>query len=169
MADGYIVPFFISPLFVNFILPFVLVFTLIFAILQKTKLLGEEAKRANAIIGMVTGLLLIGFSGPRDLIVAMMPFMAVFAVMLLVFMLLFGFISGKKDGDVLNKGWKIVWIGILAVSFTVFLLMVTGYFWPLWDFIFKTNTGSAIIMNGILLALIIGAVVAVLSGEKKGS
>ena len=40
---------------VSYALPFVLVFTLVFAILQKTKLLGDNAKQANAIIALVIG------------------------------------------------------------------------------------------------------------------
>jgi len=52
---------FISPLFLNYILPFVLVWTLIFAILEKTNLLGEGRRQINAIIGLVVGLILIAF------------------------------------------------------------------------------------------------------------
>ena len=159
-------PFFLQPIFVEYILPFVLVFTLIFAILQKTKLLGDEAKRINSIIGMIVGLLLVAFKQPRDIVVLLMPFLAVFATVLLVFMLLFGFIVGKKDGDVLGYWWKIAFITILAISFVVFLLAITGYFYTVWDYLFNSSQGSAIWMNAILLAIIIGAVVAVLKGEK---
>ena len=48
-------PFFITPIFTDFLLPFALVFTLIFAILQKTKLLGDGKKQVDAIIGLVVG------------------------------------------------------------------------------------------------------------------
>ncbi|VVB78640.1 Uncharacterised protein [uncultured archaeon] len=162
----YSAPFFLSPLFVEYVLPFVLVFTLMFAILQKTKLLGDEAKRVNAIIGLVVGLLLVAFKQPRDIVVVLMPFLAVFATVLLVFMLLYGFIVGKKDGDVLGYWWKVAFAAILSISFIVFLLAVTGYFNIVWNFLFNTSQGSAIWMNAILLAIIVGAVVAVVRGEK---
>lgn len=164
MAFG--IPFFLTPLFVEYVLPFVLVFTLIFAILQKTKLLGDEAKRVNVIIGMVVGLLLVAFKQPRDIVVLLMPFLAVFATVLLVFMLLYGFIVGKKEGDVLGYWWKIAFISILAISFVAFLLAITGYFDKVWNFLFNSSQGSAIWMNAILLAIIIGAIVAVIKGEK---
>ncbi len=87
-------PIFVSSYFRDYILPFVLVFTLIFAILEKTKLLGDDKKQVNAITGLVIGLILIGTPFARDIIVKLMPFLAIFAVILLVFMLLYGFIEG---------------------------------------------------------------------------
>ncbi len=87
-------PIFISSYFLDYILPFVLVFTLIFAILEKTKLLGEDKKQINSLVGLVVGLILIAFPYARDIVVLLMPFLAVSAVILLVFMLLYGFILG---------------------------------------------------------------------------
>ena len=52
-------PFFISGFFLDFVLPFILVFTLIFAILSKTKLLGEDKKQINALLGLIIGIILI--------------------------------------------------------------------------------------------------------------
>ena len=89
-------PFLISPYFLDYVLPFVLVFTVVFAVLQKTKLLGDEVKQINAILGLVVGLFLIAFPGPRGIIVLLMPFLAVALVILLVFMLLYGFIVFHK-------------------------------------------------------------------------
>ena len=99
-------PILISPFFINYILPFVLVFTLTFAILQKTKLLGEEKKQIDALVSLVIGLILIAFPFAREIVVKLMPFLAVSLIILLVFMLLYGFIMGKS-GDVLHKGVKI--------------------------------------------------------------
>ena len=87
-------PFIISPFFVNIILPFVLVFTLVFAILEKTRLLGEN-KQIDAIVGVVIGLFLISVPGPRDIVILLMPFLAVSIVILLVFMIIYGFIYIK--------------------------------------------------------------------------
>ena len=41
------------------ILPFMLIFVIIFAILQKTKILGESRKNLNVVIAIVVGLLVI--------------------------------------------------------------------------------------------------------------
>jgi hypothetical protein len=151
---------------VSYALPFVLVFTLVFAILQKTKLLGDSAKQANAIIALCIGLFLIAFPPARDIVVNLMPFLAVFVVILLVFMLLYGFIVGKTDGDVLGKWWKVALGAILTISLIVFLLMITNYFGVVKGFLFGTDTGYQILVNGVMAIIIIGVIVAVIKGEK---
>lgn len=157
MAD----PFLIHPYFLDYVLPFVLVFTLIFALLQKIQLLGEEKKQVDALVGLVTGLILIAFPAARGIVVLLMPFLAVSAVLLLTFMLLYGFIMGKKDGDVLDRGWKITFGGILFLALIVFFLMITGYWDVVYYFFFGPNYG-VVWANIVLIIAIAGAVVAVL-------
>lgn len=157
----------ISPIFTDFILPFILVFVLLFAIMQKTKLLGDEAQRANLIISMVVGIILIATPFARDIVVQLMPFLAVFAVILLVFMLLYGFITGNKTGDVLNKGLKITFGIILGIALIIALLMITGYWDVLIDYVFNGSSGGYILVNALLIIAVIGAVWAVLAGAKK--
>jgi hypothetical protein len=41
------------------VLPFILVFTIIFAVLQKTKILGERSKNFNGVIGLVMGMTVV--------------------------------------------------------------------------------------------------------------
>ena len=154
-------PFLISPYFLDYVLPFVLVFTVIFAVLQKTKLLGDEVKQINAIIGLVVGLFLIAFPGPRSIIVLMMPFLAVALVILLVFMLLYGFIVSKKDGDVLGKWWKVAFGALLTIGLISFLLVITGYD----NFLFNAG-GGQVWINLLLVIIIVGAIIAVVRGEK---
>jgi|TARA_B100001971_G_scaffold186586_1_gene186642 hypothetical protein len=149
-------PIFLAPYFLDYVLPFVLVFTLIFAILQKTQLLGEDKRQVDALIGLVVGMMLIAFPGPRSIIVLLMPFLAVAAVILLVFMMLYGFISGKSDGDVLGKNWKKVLIGVLTVALVVFLLTVTGYWDNVWYYF--GGDSSFYWVNGLFLAIVVGAI-----------
>ena len=160
-------PILSSWLFTDYILPFVLVFTLIFAILQKSKLLGDEKKQINAIIGMVVGLILISFPFARSVVVKLMPFLAVSAVILLVFMLLYGFISGKKDGDVLNKGLKITLGIIMSLGLITVLLIITGAWDYIWNYMFNQEKGSQILINAFLILILAGAVAAVVSGKDK--
>ncbi len=160
-------PFFINPFFMEYILPFVLVFTLIFALLEKTKILGEGKKQISAIIGLVVGLMFIGFSFAKGIVLFLMPFLAVSAVILLVFMILYGFIVGKKEGDVLGKWWKVAFGAILSVAMISVLIMATGYWDLVWNFLFNSPTGSQVWINGLLVAVIVGVIIAVVLGEKK--
>ncbi|MFA5857047.1 MAG: hypothetical protein WC867_06810 [Candidatus Pacearchaeota archaeon] len=158
--------FILSDFFASYALPFVLIFTLVFAVLQKTKVLGDDASRINSLMGFIIGMIVIGFQYPREIIVYLMPFLAVVLTVLLVFMLPFGFINGKKDGDVLSKWWKIVLIGILAISLLIFLLVITGYWGLVYNYLFFSSSGKTILLNVLLFAIIAGAIIAVLRGEK---
>ena len=157
-------------IFMDFIFPFLLVFTLVFAILDKTKLLGEGKRQINAIIALVVGLILIGFPYPRGIIVKLVPFLAVALVILFVFMLLYGFVMGKKDGDVLNKGVKIALGIIVALAVVVAVLWASGSWDGVYDFLTKEGSG-AIWMNTLIIVVIGGAMAIVLAsgGKNKSS
>lgn len=162
------IPFIIQPIFVEAILPFVLVFTLIFAILQKTQLLGDGKKQIDALVGAVVGFILIAFPSAREIVVLLMPFLAVSAVVLLVFMILYGFIAGNKTGDVLGKYWKWALNTILAIAVVTALLMITGYWDFVYGFMFDSSLGYQIWVNVLLIGVIVAAIVAVLRGDSSG-
>lgn len=159
-------PIFISPLFIDYLLPFVLVFTLIFAILEKSQLLGEGKKQVNSIIGLVVGLILIAFPFARNIIVQLMPFLAVSAIILLVFMLLYGFVSGKKDGDVLNSKLKIAFGIIIGLGLVTAVLFAAGMWEPIYKSIFQREGGSQILVNIFMILVIAGAVISVVVTSK---
>lgn len=161
-------PFLIHPYFLDYVLPFVLVFTLIFALLQKIQLLGEEKKSVDALIGLVVGLILIAFPAARGIVVLLMPFLAVSAVLLLVFLLMYGFIVGKTHGeDFLHKGLKITFVTILFLALLTFMLMISGYWDTVYYFFFGSNS-SQVWANLVLIVSIGVAILAVLFGDRIG-
>jgi len=160
-------PIIISGFFLSYLLPFALIFTLVFAILQKTKLLGDDKKQIDAIVGLLVGLFLIAFPAARDIVVKLMPFLAVCVAILLVFMLLYGFVSGKKEGDILSKGWKYAFYAIIAISLIIALIVITGYWDTLTNYLFNDVTGSQIWINALIIVVIAGALIAVLSDKGK--
>jgi len=160
---------FSGAIFLDYILPFFFFFTLTFAILDKTKILGEGKRQINAIISLVVALILIAFEYPRGVIVTLIPFLAVSLVILFVFILLYGFVGMKGQGDVLHKGVKIALIIIISLAVIVAVLYATGA----WDVIYDSliNKGSnSIWLNVLLIAIIGGAMAIVLStGGKEGT
>ena len=105
---------FTTDIFAKGILPFLLVFVLVFAILQKSKLFGEGKSQIDALIALVIGLTLIGFPQPRDYIVTMLPWLAVALVVLLVVFLIYGFMaSDNKEGLRMPDWLKRVEFGLL--------------------------------------------------------
>ena len=157
------VGFLSGPFFTEQVLPFLLVFTLIFAILEKTKVLGDGKRQINAIIAFVVGLLLIAFPFPRSIVVGLMPLLAVIAVIFLVFIMLYTFASGEKEVS-MPKGLKITFGILIALALIIALLVMTGY----WDSIVSAFLGGqgSEIASQIFFVVIVIAAIAVVVGVK---
>lgn len=145
-----------NPFFTEMLLPFLLVFVLVFAILQKSKILGNGTAQVDALVGLVIGLILIGIPGPRDIIVSSMGWLAVGVAAILVFMILYGFVAGDLSDDKnMPMGVKIAF-GVLAFVFTAWIfLYVTPLGSNIWD---SFTTSSDIWMNVVMIALVLGVV-----------
>jgi len=156
-------PVFISPFFMDYLLPFVLIFTLVFALLQKTKILGENKKQIDSLVALIIGIILIAFPFARDIIVQLMPFLAVSVAILLVFMLLYGFAYGKTED--MHKGIKATLLIIGSLALITFILIITGAWDYIYSLMFERAEGSQIWINILLLVVIAGAIIAVVSGK----
>ena len=154
-----------NPFFTELLLPFLLVFVVVFAILQKSKILGDGKAQIDAIVALVIGLILIGVPGPRDMIVGLMPLMAVGVAVILVFLILYGFVAGDLSEA---KPWMKITVGILAGLFTIgIVLYVSGFGSTILDW-FSRSGSSDVWVNVVMILLIIGAMaVAIMSGRKK--
>jgi peptidoglycan/LPS O-acetylase OafA/YrhL len=146
-------------------LVFVLVFTLLFALLQKSKILGDGKKQTDALISLAIALLVISVGYAMDIITTLIPFLAVGLVIILVFLLLWGsFYHGNLET---SKGVKIA-AGIIAlIAVVVAVLYITGAWDYLRDWIVLGNSGA--FGNIVLVVIVIIAIVVVMAsgGEKK--
>jgi len=149
----------------NAVLPFLLVFVLIFAVLQKSKVLGEEKNQIDALVSLTIALILVAVPGPQKfIIINLMPWLAVALAVLLVFFILYGFVAG--DISSLPKWMKIIF-GIMAFVFTgavVFYLTNLDVLLESWF----SGTGDFLI-NAIIVVLVVGGVVWVAMTNKEGS
>ena len=154
-----------DPIVIKLLLPFLLVFTVIFAILQKTEVLGKGKRQIDAIVSLVIGLIVVAFGYAVGIIVQLMPVLAVTAVVILVFMILFGMVY--KEGEFsLNKyikGGIGILVGIIVV---VSVLVLTGGWDYLIDF-YNTSNSSAITANVAFVIVIIVAIAVVVWGKGK--
>lgn len=155
-------------LFRGIILPFLLVFTVVFAILERVKLFGEEKKQIHAIISLVIAVLTITFTYQSAVIVNLVPFLAVAVIIILIFMLLYGFVTpvDKEKGLTLPKGLQIAFGILIGIALVIAVLWATNYLDAVYFFIFRSEASSAILTNVILIAAIIGAFILVLRGKK---
>lgn len=153
-----------SALFNEVILPFLLVFVLVFAILDKTKILGEGKRQINAIISLVVALIFVSFAWATGIVVKLMPFLAVVLVIILVFYLLMGFIWNEKEGFNPPKGVKIAGAILVFIALVIAVLVVTDS-WDKMINLFKGggNTTATIVM----IIVIAGAMAIVLATGKK--
>lgn len=153
-----------NEIFTRFVFPFFLVFFIAFAILEKTKLFGEDKKQINAMIAFVLGLIFVSVLYPTQVVNNLILFLTVALVCVFVVMLLWGFVFGNiKDGFKPEPWMKTVLAVILGVAVIIAIIWATGVFDGLgnqlfaqsWSKAFWTNLGF-IVAIAIALALVIG-------------
>jgi len=156
--------FFSWPIFSEIVLPFVLVFTLLFTILEKTTILGKN-KQNHAIISLASALILIA-TPARTVITNLIPFFAIFAVVLLIFMLLYGFVL-QKDKVELPGFMQTIFL-VLIIAAVIVAVMVATSFWDTMYNYLKTEKG-VLINIAILVVIVAAAFVVVKYGNSKKS
>ena len=154
---------------VEIVYPFLLVFVLVFAILQKTKLLGEDQRQINALISLAISLIFIAFGSATGIVVNLIPWLAVGVVVLLVFFVLLGFVMADNEkGFVIPKGVQIG-LGVLIGIFVIIAVIVaTGQWDMVTNLFFNRGEITGWATNVLLVAIIVGALaVVIFSGKGK--
>lgn len=156
------------PIFVEAILPFLLVFAVVFAVLQKSEILGKGKRQVDAIVALVVGLLVISFGQAVGIIIQLIPFLAVSLVIILVLLILIG--SFNKEGDwesAFPKPFRIIMMIVAIIAVIVAVLFITGAWDYLVDVVFISGSSpSNIFMNALFIIIIIGAAAFVIWGSR---
>ncbi len=135
---------------------FLLVFTLVFAILQKTKILGDGKHQIDALVALAIGLIIISVGYALDIIHRLIPFLAIGLVVILVFLLLFG--SVYQPGEFKLNNWvKAVFGVIIFAALVITVLIITGGGDYILDWFYSAD--SSFLSNAILIIIIIAVVV----------
>lgn len=155
-------------LFRGIILPFLLVFTVVFAVLERIKLFGEEKRQINALIALFIAVITVTFTYQSAVIVNLVPFLAVAVIIILIFMILFGFVYpvDKEKGLTLPKSLQIAFGVLIGIALVITVLWATGYVEDIFFFIFRSEFSGVILTNVILIAAIVGAFILVLKSKK---
>jgi len=166
------VNFLTLPLFKDIVLPFLLVFALFFAILEKSRILGEDKHQINAIISFVVAALLVGFSNYVVMIQKFMIFLVICLIILFVLMMIYGFVAGtgKDDKGDVFKGLTYVKYtlgGIFAIALVIAVLVITDT----WNTVVGFFSGDSLGTNIVIAIIVIVAILAAIfgSGKKEGS
>lgn len=153
----------------EFILPFLLMWTIVFAILQKTKLLGDDKKQLDSIVAFVIGIIFVGAIYPKMIVDNLILFLTVAIIVVFVALLLWGFVSGNelKSEFLKNKSLKwIVGIGVM-VAVAIALLWASGIENSVLDLLFRQGWSNDFWTNLAFIAVIAITLAIVLRKSKK--
>ncbi len=155
-----------SEIFTKFAFPFLLIFFILFGILEKTKLFGENKKTLNAMIAFVVGLIFVGAIFPKIVVGNLVLFLTVAIVVVFVGLILFGFLSGEEV-KVPGKVKPLIAI-VVIIAVLIATLWALGIQGNVFDLLFRQSWSTAFWTNAAFIVVIIIAIaVVVLSGKSK--
>lgn len=154
-------------IFTRFALPFLLVFFVTFAILEKGKVLGDK-KQINALVAFVIGLIFVSFVFPVIVVQNLILFLTVALIAMFVGLILWGFVGGKIELGEMKIVKYILGIGI-ALLVIVAVLWATGFYTPILDWFSLQEWSSGFWTNLLFIVAIIVAVTVALKAGAGGS
>lgn len=152
------------------ILPFLLVFTIVFAILEKTKILGTEGtdkknpkSNINAMVAFVFGLMFIAATQLVKALNVALPYIVVLLVAFICILLLVAAFYKDEEFDFFNHYGKFktpILVFVIACVFAAFLYAL-GWLNPAIAWISNNwnSTAAAAVFFGILMLVLIGFIV----------
>lgn len=154
------------PIATGFVYPFLLIFFIVFAILEKTKVLGDDKKQLNAFLSFVIGLIFISVVSPKLIVGNLILFLTIALVVLFVVLLLWGFLVGDSIKIEGKAKWRLG--GLVALGVVIALLSILDLFEGIFDFLFKQSWSSSFWTN-VLFILAIAAALAIALKSSKSS
>jgi hypothetical protein len=149
----------------NFVYPFLLMFFLVFAVLEKTKLLGDNKKQLNALLAFVVGLIFTAAIRPKIIVENLILFMTIAIAIVFVVLMLWGFISGKSSFE--PEGWMkwLLWI-VGGIAIIAAIIWITGISNTIIDTLFRRSWSEAFWTNFAFIVIIALALALVIKKSK---
>ena len=155
-----------SEILTKFVYPFLLIFFIVFAVLEKTKVLGDERKQLNALVAFVIGLIFVGAVFPKLVVANMILFLTVALVIVFVVLLLWGFVSSGDKGIEISKGLKTFLFIILGIAVVVAVFWAVGVGGGFFNFLFSSSCSNAFWTNFLFIVVIAAALALVIKNSK---
>ena len=164
--------------FVDVLLPFLLVFTIIFAILEKTKILGEGKRNMNVGIALIFALIVViphvtgnfpaGYD-PVQIINAALPSVSLVIIAIISLMILVGvFAHDRLLWGMTAPGW----IGLVSIVIIAFIFGSAAGWWQVGFLDWLDSIFGSDVIAVIIMILVFGIIIAFVTGggeaEKKG-
>jgi hypothetical protein len=165
------VTFLQNPVLTKFVYPFLLIFFILFAILEKSKIFGEDKKQINALISFVIAFIFVSAVFPKEMATNLMLFLTIAVVIVFVVLVLWGFIMGDKGVNVFENAPKgLKW----AIGIFIILVVTIAVLWAagvdlgnLFDNIFRVHWSSTFWTNVVFIVFVAIALAVVLRSGKK--
>ena len=154
-----------SWIFTKFAFPFLLIFFILFGIMEKAKVFGSDKKQLHALISFVIALIFVGVVYPKLVVENLILFLTVAIVVVFVALILWGFITGSEV-KIENPGIKRAVAGVVIIAVAIALLWALGVQGTFFDFLFRQTWSSSFWTNAAFVAVVIIAL-AVIIGKKR--
>jgi hypothetical protein len=107
------------------ILAFILVFVLVYALLGKTRILGEN-RFIHSLLSLATAIIFVLAPNAREYTLTVTPWIVVFLVALFFIVLIISFVRGNIDDIVKNPAISFGLIAVLVIIFLISGIQVFG-------------------------------------------
>lgn len=107
------------------ILAFILVFVLVYALLGKTKILGEN-KLIHSLLSLIVAIIFVVAPNAREYTLTVTPWVVVFLVALFFIVLIISFVRGNIEDIIKNPAVSFGLIAILVIIFLISGIQVFG-------------------------------------------
>jgi predicted membrane channel-forming protein YqfA (hemolysin III family) len=163
------------------VLPFLLVFTLVFGVLEKSKILGTEKqgdkgqvsrKNLNSMVAFCTGFFVVASAQLVSLINVFVSRVALILVILVMFMLLLGSMHKQQDANgfdffTTHKNVFYVLMGLISIALVLIFLDGVGWLGPLWEYV--NGSWDSNLMGTIMLFVVVVGFIWFITGSPKES
>ncbi len=159
--------------FTDALLPFLFVFVIIFAILQKLPLFGgDNKKKFNAVIAFTVGMFVVvphimGQYPPGwdvvEIMKVFLPGVSGVLIAFLMMLILIGLFGGSPGG---KKGFPFGgWVAVVSFLIILIIFGAAAGWWDGWDWIIRFFGDDAVAL--IVMLLVFGIIIAYIMGDKK--
>ncbi|MBL7054259.1 hypothetical protein ISS05_00710 [Candidatus Woesearchaeota archaeon] len=160
----------------DILLPFILVFTILFAILEKTKVFGTDdiegkkypKKNLNAIASFAIAFLVVASTKLVGIINEVVANTTLLLLLSILFLLLVGSFFKEGDPVYLEGGWKVLFMVIMFIGIILIFLNSLGWLENTWQYFGGTSKGEAIGVV-VMIIVVILFIMAIIKEPKKST
>lgn len=160
------------------VLPFLLVFTMVFAILEKTMILGKEGdkpkRNLNSMVSFVIALLVVASNKIVTALQIALPNIVLLMIISISFLMLIGTFATTKEFDFKagHPGYYGAFVAFMLIGvILIFLYAIkldSGQSWLEYAYDYVMNSWGGSIVSSIILLAVIVAAILFITWNKKG-